>query len=228
MLHKKQTNDLFSLVVQQGFIANDFIIDQQINDRTSVTLIKHKLSNYYFNMRVGKAVTQGNREISVIYLSYTSDTESVIFNPTKAKNSGFAENWQLVKDTFSHWLNILKEEQLTPDLWAEAAKTAQLFAPTSTPTDDKFTRTELAEVQGQLRLLQQSFATAALPEAARQKLIELTQTAAVKAEGLTKKDWQNWIIGGFISAIASCALNPIQAAEVLKLVKAAFGGLFLH
>jgi hypothetical protein len=59
----------------------------------------------------------------------------------------------------------------------------------------------LAEVQGQLRL---------------------------KAEGLTKKDWQNWLIGGFISAIASCALNPTQAAEVLKLVKAAFGGLFLH
>ena len=96
------------------------------------------------------------------------------------------------------------------------------------PTDDKFTRTELAEVQSQLRLLQQSFTTAALPEAARQKLIELTQTAAVKAEGLTKKDWQNRLIGGFISAIASCALNPTQAGEVLKLVKAAFGGLFLH
>jgi len=32
----------------------------------------------------------------------------------------------------------------------------------------------LAEAQGQLWLLQQSFTTAALPEAARQKLIELT------------------------------------------------------
>jgi len=114
------------------------------------------------------------------------------------------------------------------DLWAEATKTAQLFIPTATPSDDKFTRVELAEAQGQLRLLQQSFAASALPETARQKLIELTQTAAVKAEGLTKKDWQNWIIGGFISSITALALNPTQAAEVLKLVKAAFGGLFLH
>lgn len=79
-----------------------------------------------------------------------------------------------------------------------------------------------------MRLLQQSFTAAALPETTRHRLIELTQTAAVKAEGLTKKDWQNWIIGGFISAITALSLNPTQAADVLKLVKAAFGGLFLR
>ncbi|NVO83642.1 hypothetical protein [Hymenobacter terrestris] len=86
----------------------------------------------------------------------------------------------------------------------------------------------MAEVQGQLRQLQQRFAGAALPEAARQKLIKLTETAAVKAEGLTKKDWQNWIIGGFVSSITGLALNPTQASEVLKLVKTAFGGLLLQ
>lgn len=136
--------------------------------------------------------------------------------------------WDELLLAFREWLTWISEEISIPDLWTEAAKTAQLFAPTSTPTDDKFTRTELAEVQGQLRLLQLSFTQAALSEAAKQKLIELTQTAAVKAEGLSKKDWQNWIIGGFVSAIASLALNPTQAGEVLKLVKAAFGGLFLH
>jgi hypothetical protein len=144
------------------------------------------------------------------------------------KSEHHAEDWRGLLSDFRFWGRLLKEELDTPDLWAEAAKTAQLFATTTTPSDDKFTRAELAEVQGQLRQLQQSFTTAALPEAARQKLIELTQTAAVKAEGLTKKDWQNWIIGGFISAITALSLNPTQAADVLKLVKAAFGGLFLH
>ena len=138
------------------------------------------------------------------------------------------EKWEDVIDCFTVWAERIYDELKAPDLWAEATKTAQLFIPTSTPADDKFSRIELAEVQGQLRLLQQSFVTAALPEAARQKLIELTQTATVKAERLTKKDWQNWLIGGFISAIASLALNPTQASDVLKLVKAAFGGLFLH
>lgn len=136
--------------------------------------------------------------------------------------------WPEVMAYLEVWTVILAEEADTPDLWAEATKTAQLFAPTAAPSDDKFTRTELAEVQGQLRLLQQSFAAAALPEAARQKLIELTQTAAVKAEGFTKKDWQSWFIGSLISTITGLAFNPTQAAEVYKLVKAAFAGLFLN
>jgi hypothetical protein len=140
----------------------------------------------------------------------------------------YPTSWEGVVDTFDTWAKNLKNELDTPDLWAEAAKTARLFAAAAEPSDDKFNRTELAEVQGQLRLLQLSFTHAALPEAAKQQLIELTETAAVKAEGLTKKDWQNWIIGGFISAITGLALNPTQAGEVLKLVKSAFGGLFLH
>lgn len=136
--------------------------------------------------------------------------------------------WPQVINYLEVWAMTLAEEADTPDLWAEATKTAQLFAPTATPSDDKFTRTELAEVQGQLRLLQQSFAAATLPEAARQKLIELTQTAAVKAEGFTKKDWQSWFIGALIGHITEAVLNSDQIHEVYKLVKTAFGGLFLY
>lgn len=158
------------------------------------------------------------------------DSFEVNLNPGNGYGSDdFAvEQWEEVMDSFAVWAARVRNELATPDLWAEAAKTSQLFAPTTAPSDDKFTRVELAEVQGQLRLLQLSLTHAALPEAAKHKLIELTETAAVKAEGLTKKDWQNWIIGGFISAITALALNPTQASEVLKLVKAAFGGLFLR
>ncbi len=174
--------------------------------------------------------TELDGEQYAFYLQANGPYYTLEMNPgvTSVKTSAQALTWPQVMAHLDKWAEILALEAETPDLWAEAAKTAQLFAPTATPSDDKFTRTELAEVQGQLRQLQQSFATAALPEAARQNLIELTQTAAVKAEGLTKKDWQNWIIGGFISGITALALNPAQAADVLRLVKAAFGGLFLH
>lgn len=144
-------------------------------------------------------------------------------------SSDFAvEKWEEVMDCFTVWADRVHDELDAPDLWAEAAKSAQLFAPTAEPSDDKFTRTELAEVQGQLRLLQLSFAQAALPEAAKQKLIGLTQTAAVKAEGFTKKDWQSWFIGALIGHVTEAVLNSEQIHEVYKLVKAAFGGLFLH
>lgn len=158
-----------------------------------------------------------------------ADSFRISVNPgySFGRDDFVVEKWEEVMDCFTVWAERVFDELDTPDLWAEAAKTAQLFAPTAAPADDKFTRSELAEVQGQLRLLQQSFAAAALPEAARQKLIELTHTAAVKAEGFTKKDWQGWFIGSLISAITALALNPAQANDVYKLVKVAFGGLFL-
>lgn len=167
----------------------------------------------------------------VFYVSLSrTDSFEVSTNPgySYGRDDFVVEKWEEVVECFASWADRVHNELNAPDLWAEATKNAQLFAGTTEAPDNKFTRAELAEVQGQLRQLQQSFAASPLPEAARQKLIELTQTAAVKAEGLTKKDWQNWIIGGFISSITALALNPTQAQEVLKLVKAAFGGLFLH
>ena len=151
----------------------------------------------------------------------------VTSNPRTGLSDFVGFNWQGVVNNFKKWTGAIHADLTAPDFWAEAAKTAQLFTGTTEAPDDKFTRHELAEVQGQLRQLQRSFAASALPEAARQKLIELTENAAVKAEGMTKKDWQQMIIGGFVQAIIGLMLNPTQAGEVLKLVKAAFGGLFL-
>lgn len=209
MLLKKQRNELFTLLQKAELNPHLFKIE---SDEYSYTLT-YPEDDYFFS------ISEGN-----------SDDLSIEMRPgiEKPFTEVTLDKWDSAKNYFVYWTKALHEEVHAPDLWAEAAKNAELFAPTAEPADHKFTRTELAEVQGQLRLLQLSFTQAALPEAAKQKLIELTQTATAKAEGLTKKDWQNWIIGGFISAITGLALNPTQAGEVLKLVKAAFGGLFLH
>lgn len=213
MLLKSQRNQIISFLDRANISLGQYRINED-SSSTTVSVTDSTSNSYYFQIRVG-----GNHFHYVI---------SMRPGVEKVTDSSFTDEWSSVANTFSTWVRLVRREIDLPDLWAELQQSAQLFASTATPSDDKFTRAELAEVQGQLRLLQKSFTTAALPEAARQKLIELTQTAAVKAEGLTKKDWQNWIIGGFISAITALALNPTQASEVLKLVKAAFGGLFLH
>lgn len=212
MLYKTHQNELFRLLQEAGLNPVLF----EVHSSGIYWLLQTRSADFRFSIEQGGSATP-----------YRIATVPGI-GKTIRQTRRSAKSWVEIKESFAKWLIIIKEESTAPDLWAEAAKTAQLFAPSATPSDDKFTRAELAEVQGQLRQLQQSFTTAALPEAARQKLIELTQTAAVKAEGLTKKDWQNWLIGGFISAITALSLNPTQAADVLKLVKAAFGGLFLH
>jgi hypothetical protein len=210
MLLKKQRNDLLLATQNVGIAPNIFVLEED-DYQFYIELPGHP--KYYFRIDSGRAYT--------FELKMCPGYDA----PTFSKST---DSWNDVYSYAGIWASNLADELNAPDLWAEAARAAQLFAPTTSLSDEKFTRSELAEVQSQLRQLQQSFTTAALPEAARQKLIELTQTAAVKAEGLNKKDWQNWIIGGFISAITSLMLNPTQAAEVLKLVKAAFGGLFLH
>ncbi|MBF9220441.1 hypothetical protein [Hymenobacter ruricola] len=50
----------------------------------------------------------------------------------------------------------------------------------------------------------------------------------MKAAGFTKKYWQGWFIGFLMGSITVLAINPTQAQETYRLVKAAFGGLFLH
>ncbi len=208
MLNKPKRDELFRILVEKGISLHLLAEPIEAHDLYE---LRFKENPCFFRL------TPHGNPLGINY-NVESMPRTEVPNPV-----GF--NWQGAKANFSKWADDMSLELESPDLWV---KTAQLFAPTAAPSDDKFTRTELAEVQGQLRLLQLSFTQAALPEAAKQKLIELTETAAVKAEGLTKKDWQNWIIGGFISAITGLALNPTQAGEVLKLVKAAFGGLFLH
>ncbi|MDO7847329.1 hypothetical protein Q5H92_13230 [Hymenobacter sp. M29] len=204
---------------------SDFWFNED-NDKIVITHLPSKF-NFQIDVHSEKKPTDF-KEKHYLRLTFSPDfLGPIIQQDTRVTLSGL-DNWNEINLFFSNWIHWFQKEYSAPDLWAEAAKTAQLFASTTEQSDDKFTRTELAEVQGQLRLLQLSFSQSALPEAAKQKLIELTETAAVKAEGLTKKDWQNWIIGGFISAITSLTLNPTQAGEVLKLVKVAFGGLFLH
>jgi hypothetical protein len=149
-------------------------------------------------------------------------------NKPEAEASFKFKDWKDVYASFLNWAQDVKREVEASDLWLEATKTAELFAQTADPADDKFNRAELGAVQGQLRMLESGFEAAMLPEEARVKLIKIAQTAADKAETLTKRDWQNWITGSFINAIIGLKLTPAQTQDVLAFIRMAFGGLFLN
>jgi len=128
---------------------------------------------------------------------------------------------------FLDWLSKVKREAEEGDLWLEATKAIQLFETVEEPAADKFTIAELGALHGQLRMLGQLFENSELLQDYQAELAELAQTAAVKAEMFTKKDWQNWVKGAFVSVIVSLELSEEQAQELLALVRLAFGGLFL-
>lgn len=132
-----------------------------------------------------------------------------------------------VLPSFRNWANAVKREIDSPDLWLEATKAVHLFESAADPSADKFTIAEIGALHGQLRMLGQLFENSELLQECQTELAELTQTAAVKAETFSKKDWQNWAKGAFGSAIGALELNEAQAQELLALVRLAFGGLFL-
>ena len=136
-----------------------------------------------------------------------------------------ADNWENVQQLFVSWADSLKDEIDTPDLWAEAATTAQLFAAPAA-ADEKFTNHELRELQSQLHAAEIKLATSGLPEAAIRELTAAIRESATKAETMSKKDWQIIFVGTIVTTISG--LSPEHVQTVYQILKATFTGWLLH
>ena len=169
-LLRLQINEFHQIMVENGLQPNEFTFKIAETEYS----LRHHPYGCYFTLK----------PLNETYANYKVQFSPDLSDSKYSRVSGATKllHWREVVALYKRWTQWANAEISAPDLWAEAAKTAQLFAPTAEPTDDKFTRPELAEVRGQLRQLQQRFTQAALPEAAKQKLMALTQTAAIKAE----------------------------------------------
>lgn len=221
MLLKSQRNQLFQELTIKGLQPVDFIemsgdgwysinsnVESNIFFRIEQIQSKNKASKYIIRRRPGNYQTAD-----------TIHAEEA----TSWENGGHYD----VLSPFRTWTEIVKRQTEAPDLWLEATKAVQLFESATEPNDEKFTIAELGAIHGQLRMLGLLFKDSELLQEYQTELAKLTQLAAVKAETFTKKDWQNWIKGAFISAIASLGLTEEHTQELLALVRLAFGGLFL-
>ena len=215
MFLKSQRNQLLEEIISQGLQPSDF---SESTDGNGYRIKSKQNLNFFFFITDSPNRTIGSYEITRKPGNWAS-----IHNPQTMNIS----SWKALVESLGDWASSVKAEVEIPDLWLEATKAVQLFESAADPAADKFTIAELGALHGQLRMLAQLFATSELLQEYLIELAGLTQTAAVKAETFTKKDWQNWIKGAFISAITSLKLTDEQTKELLILVRLAFGGLFL-
>ena len=221
MLLKSQRNQLFKNFTIKGLQHIDFIetsgdgwysinsnVESNIFFRIEQIQSKNKASRYIIRRRPGNY--------------QTADTTHVE-EATSWENGGHYD----VLSPFRTWTEIVKRQTEAPDLWLESTKAVQLFESATEPDDEKFTIAELGALHGQLRMLGLLFKDSELLQEYQTELAKLTQLVAVKAETFTKKDWQNWVKGAFVSIMVSLELSEAQAQELLALVRLAFGGLFL-
>ena len=215
MLLKSQRNQLFQELLDKELQATDF------SESTGDNWYRIRCNlNYNFQFEIRDSPSRKIGSYEIVKKPGGLDNPHHLF-------SFNANSWNELIGLFSAWSSAVKDELELPDLWLETTKAVQLFKPAAELTAEKFTTAELGALQGQLRMLAQLFETSELLREYQAELAQLAQTAAVKAESFTKKDWQNWIKGAFISAIVSLELSEEQAQELLALVRLAFGGLFL-
>jgi len=215
MLLKSQRNQLYQELLDKGLQATDF---SESNGERWYKIRCNPNHDFQFEIRDSPSRTTGSYEIVKKPGGLSNPHHLSAFN---------ANSWNELIGLFISWSLAVKGELDLPDLWLEATKAIQLFESAVDPAASRFTIAELGAVHGQLRALTQLFENSELLRKHQNELAELTQTAAVKAETFTKKDWQNWVKGAFVSVIVSLELSEIQAQELLALVRLAFGGLFL-
>lgn len=215
MFLKSQRNQLLQELINQGLQPSDF---SESTESKGYRINCKRNLNFFFFITDSPSRTIGSYEIIRKPGNWTSFHNS--------QTMGIS-SWRELLENLGDWASSVKEEVEIPDLWLDSIKAVQLFESANDPANDKFTISELGALHGQLRMLAQLFETSELLREHQAELAELTQTAAVKAESFTKKDWQNWVKGAFISAIVSLGLSEEQSQELLALVRLAFGGLFL-
>ena len=134
LLRKQHKNDIFKAIQAVGLDPNEF----DLEDLDDEVQIKHKRSASYFIVRseIGYYVGQYLVGDGVVWPT----------NPT---------SWQTLMPRISRWLEEVKQDLDTPDLWAELKREAQLLgADSSVVTENTaFTVDEQREVARRLKEL---------------------------------------------------------------------------
>lgn len=214
MLLKKQLNTLLSILNKHHLPVLEFTLVSEPRFQ-----LKHNSSDFEYSIYANTHVFEDFK--GGFFTSFKPD---IYHSPTPAYNEP-PSSWEGVVKEFEKWAVTLQEELELPDLWAEVAATAQIFA-VPAAADEKFTDHELRELQSQLRAAEAKLAASGLPEAAIRELTAAIRETATKAETMSKKDWQIIFVGTIVTAISG--LSPEHVQTVYQILKATFSGWLLH
>jgi hypothetical protein len=153
---------------------------------------------------------------------------TVSFSPgslrkVEAKEHG--DSWRIKGPQLKEWLERLREEVQTPDLWAEIAKERALSdAASSMVENQRFTVTEQQQIAGALVELKQ-YLLAAKETDEKQRIFIDRQFKYLEGSSrrLGRKDWLTILYGLLASTVITLALPPENVKNILQMA-----GTMLH
>jgi hypothetical protein len=187
---------IFKAIQAVGLDPNEF----DLEDLDDGVRIKHKRSASYFIVRseIGYYVGQYLVGDGVVWPT----------NPT---------SWQTLMPRISRWLEEVKQDLDTPDLWAELKREAQLLgADSSVVTENTaFTVDEQREVARRLKELGEYVSDMhSLSKTQRQVLEEKLDYLIDASARLGRKDWLIIFMGTILSFVLTATFAPESARTI--------------
>lgn len=132
------------------------------------------------------------------------------------KNDQFVAAW--------YWLQVMRKERDTPDLWALAAREHELISGEATDGDRGFSADERQRLSERLLLLEQEILKLGPATDDQRGLVRESIDAADKAaDRLTRRDWKNLFVGTLFRIIGDLALDPTKFHRLAHLASIYIG-----
>ena len=196
LLQKMHKNDIFRAIQAVGLDPKEFDLD----DFDDTVRIKYRWSASYFIVSRRSGYYAGESLVG----------DGIVW-PTGPSS------WQALMPRVSWWLQEVKQDLDTPDLWAELKREAQLLgAGSSVVTENTvFTVDEQREIAGHLKKLGEYVSdTHSLSKAQIQALGEKLDYLVDASSRLGRKDWLNAFIGAILGFVFTTAFAPESARTI--------------
>ena len=208
MTEKWKSNQIFEAIQDVGLDPKDFEFDGgDIEVR-----IKHKWSDSYFTIGGNAGRYVGNYVVG--------DTPTWPYD---------AYSWEAILRRVSGWLEDVKRDLETPDLWSELRLEAGLLEDASSKANKNtpFTPQEGKEIEERLQeLADYARRTYSLSESGIQILNEKIDYLIGASGRLGRVDWLNVFAGVILSFILTAALSPESARHIFFQLLQAIGHLY--
>jgi hypothetical protein len=207
-MQKWKRNQIFEAIQSVGLDAKDF----DFEDGDAGVQIKHKWSDSYFIIGGDPGHYVGRYVVGD-----SSDWQYEVYT------------WESIIRRVSGWVEEVKRDLETPDLWAELQRETELLVGASNKANENtpFTPEEQKEIVGQLQEMAEYAKRRYSLSGPEMQILNAKLDYLVRAAGrLGRIDWLNVFAGVILGFILTAAVPPESARHILLELLRAIGHLF--
>lgn len=227
LILKREKFETMNIVVKLGFNPNDFewqTSSSRVTRNLEVSVLAYKTTAFFFAFDYVKIDYLGK------FLNRWSVRSPGWHEPEDGRFEG---SWQSQEGYFYDWLDLLKKEIATPDVWSNFASENAFhnILPLSEEENRPFTQEEMRVVSTHLRQIEQNIIKAIsskhLADSQSEKNVKETIQRQFEyldnaAQRVGRVDWKNLVSNSIVTIVISAIFAPDARAEVFRLLIDAF------